>query len=68
MTNAALIYWKMKFWCCRPQGEAFAHCFKPHRGVVVRTAQPQCGAFAAFPNAWEGMGTIGIGSLHDLIT
>ena len=39
----------MKFWCRRPRGEAFAHCFKPHGGIVVRTARSQRGAFAAFP-------------------
>jgi len=44
----------MKFWCCRPRGEAFAHRFKPHGGIVVRTARPQRGAFAAFPMPGDG--------------
>ena len=37
----------MKFWCGRPRGKAFAHCFKPHGGIVVRIVRPQRGAFAA---------------------
>ena len=44
--------------------------FKPLHGFFKWTAQPHCGAFAAFPNKnltnarqmpeWSGMGTLGI--------
>ena len=45
----SFIYWKMKFGYCWPWGRAFAHCFKPQGGIVVRTVRTQRGAFAAFP-------------------